>query len=64
LQPQVIRAYGDEPGRLDDSTPENYVPVLKGREKFQAMLKLWGAALLFALAALSVWIVFVFTGRR
>jgi type VI secretion system protein ImpK len=46
IRPQVIRSYGAEPPRLDNSTPENRVPLLTGREAFQTMLKWWGAVLL------------------
>jgi type VI secretion system protein ImpK len=54
MQRRVIRGYSEEPPKLDDSAPENYVPVLTGQEKFQTMLKAWGAALLFAV---FVWVV-------
>jgi type VI secretion system protein ImpK len=41
IRPQVMRTYGDEPQRLDNSTPQNHVPLLSGRDGFQAMLKIW-----------------------
>jgi type VI secretion system protein ImpK len=46
IRPQVMRSYGEEPQRLDNSTPENRVPLLSGRDGFQAMLKIWGGVLL------------------
>ena len=52
VRPQVIRGYGEEPPQRDSSTPENYVPLLTGRERFQTMLVVWGWVL--ALLALAV----------
>jgi type VI secretion system protein ImpK len=52
VRPQVIRGYGEEPPQRDSSTPENYVPLLTGRDRFQAMLIVWGWVL--ALLALAV----------
>jgi len=52
VRPQVIRGYGEEPPQRDSSTPENYVPLLTGRDRFQGMLIVWGWVL--ALLALAV----------
>jgi type VI secretion system protein ImpK len=46
IRPQVMRSYAEEPQQLDNSTPENRVPLLSGRDGFQAMVKIWGGVFL------------------
>jgi type VI secretion system protein ImpK len=57
MRPQVIRSYGPEPPKLDNSTPQNHVPELSGRQGFQGMLKLWGVLLLILAFALGFFLV-------
>jgi type VI secretion system protein ImpK len=46
IRPQIVRGYGNEPPQLDNSTPENDVPLLTGRDQFQKMLIVWGRVVL------------------
>lgn len=58
VRPQVLRGYGEEPPQLDNSTPENNVPLLTGRDRFQTMFIVWGRVLLLLAFALGFFLVY------
>jgi type VI secretion system protein ImpK len=59
VRPQVIRGYGEEPSQRDSSTPENYVPLLVGRDRFQNMLIAWAWALGLSLLGAGFFIMYL-----
>jgi type VI secretion system protein ImpK len=58
VQPQIIRSHGQEPPQVDKSTPVNNVPLLTGRDRFQAMFKAWGGVLLLLVFVLGFLLIY------